>query len=151
MKKYLSFFAAALLLAACQSDDIVDQNGAAPKGSIQFGLAETKEMTRTPGFTVGVIGEDAATKERSISAYGFGVFGCYTGPSVYENTTVTPDFMYNQYVKPVKDGYSFTVKAGERAMLYWVLQFATAIKVTAPESFVARVKETIAKMGALYA
>ena len=54
-------------------------------------------------------------------------------------------------VKPVKDGYSFTVKAGERAMLYWVLQFATAIKVTAPESFVTKVKDTIAKMGALYA
>ena len=60
-------------------------------------------------------------------------------------------FGYDFLVKPVKDGYSFTVKAGERAMLYWVLQFATAIKVTAPESFVTKVKDAIAKMGALYA
>lgn len=117
MKKYLSFFAAALLLAACQSDDIVDQNGVAPKGSIQFALAETKELTRTPGSTVGIIGEDAATKERSISVYGFGVFGCYTGSSVYENTTVTPDFMYNQEVKLKKDGDIY--KGTYEPVKYW--------------------------------
>ena len=117
MKKYLSFFAAALLLAACQSDDIVDQNGVAPKGSIQFALAETKELTRTPGSTVGIIGEDAATKERSISVYGFGVFGCYTGSSVYENTTVTPDFMYNQEVKLEKEGGIY--KGTYEPVKYW--------------------------------
>ena len=60
-------------------------------------------------------------------------------------------FGYDFFVKPAGEGYSFTVKAGERAMLYWVLQFATAIKVTAPASFVSKVKETIAKMGEMYA
>lgn len=114
MKKYLSFFAAALLLAACQSDDIVDQKGlAASDGTIQFGVKTTQEKTRTPGQTVGVIGTadasetpiydvkyfDPITMTEKLA--GFGVFGCYTGDLVYENATVTPDFMYNQQVIPV--------------------------------------------------
>lgn len=99
MKKYLSFFAAALLLAACQSDDIAEQKAQAYlDGSIQFGVASTEDVTRTTGKTIGVIGDDKATDEVPLSHYGFGVFACYTGANVYENVTVKPDFMYNQKV-----------------------------------------------------
>lgn len=99
MKKYLSFFAAALLLAACQSDDIADQQALRNlDDSIQFGVETTEEMTRTSGKTMGVIGDDATTGEIALSEFGFGVFASYTGDNVYENVTVTPDFMYNQKV-----------------------------------------------------
>lgn len=118
MKKYLSFFAAALLLAACQSDDIVDQKGVAPEGSIQFGVASTQEITRTSGMTKGVIGEDESTGETSIKKYGFGVFASYTGDNVYENVTVTPNFMYNQEV--TLDDATLGVYPGEYYPLkYW--------------------------------
>lgn len=132
MKKYLSFFAAALLLAACQSDDIADQKESyINDGSIQFGVKSTQELTRTPGSTVGVIGGDITTGETPIHKVkywdpvageyklaGFGVFGLYTHDLVYENATVQPDFMYNQQVIPV-DEDATTIEWTYNPVKYW--------------------------------
>ena len=49
-----------------------------------------------------------------------------------------------------EDVYLYTVKVGEKAMLYWTLQFATAVKVIAPASLVTTICDTIAQMGAMY-
>lgn len=101
----MTLFAAGLLLAACSNDDNVIDNGPVADGSVQFGVNMTQlDQTRaTPGNAVGIID----TEELLAKKEGFGVFGLYTGASVYENTTVTPDFMFNQQVKGKLDGTDY--------------------------------------------
>lgn len=105
MKKLMTLFAAGLLLAACSNDDNVIDNGPVADGSVQFGVTMTQlDQTRaTPGNAVGIIDTEALLAKKE----GFGVFGLYTGASVYENTTVTPDFMFNQQVKGKLDGTDY--------------------------------------------
>ena len=50
-----------------------------------------------------------------------------------------------------EDVYRYTVKVGEKAMLYWALQFAAAVRVTAPQSLVDNIKSTIGEIQTLYA
>lgn len=101
----MTLFAAGLLLAACSNDDNVIDNGPVADGSVQFGVNMTQlDQTRaTPGNAVGIID----TEELLAKKEGFGVFGLYTGASVYENTTVTPDFMFNQQVKGKLEGTDY--------------------------------------------
>ena len=59
-------------------------------------------------------------------------------------------FGYDFAVKPYGDTYRFTVKVGERSMLYWVMQFSTAVKVVAPQSLVNTIRDTLDKMKEMY-
>lgn len=59
-------------------------------------------------------------------------------------------FGFDFAITPKGDGYQFTVRVGEKAMLYWVLQFATAVKVVAPQSLVDTIRATLAQMQELY-
>lgn len=88
MKKYLTFFAAAMMVTACQNDDATTEVNQQPGDAITIGVDEGS-LTRATGEinTVSVLAEK-----------GFGVFASYTGKLTYENTSVSPDFMYNQKV-----------------------------------------------------
>ena len=44
-----------------------------------------------------------------------------------------------------------TIVQARNAMLYWALQFATAVRVTAPQSLVERIKTTLDGMQTIYA
>ena len=91
--KFLAMFGLALLMTACSDDDNVNEKVLRTDDAVQFGVETTQLVTRTAGGALGTIETDATLAEK-----GFGVFGCYTGDLVYENTTVFPDFMYNQKV-----------------------------------------------------
>ena len=88
MKHYLTMFAGALLLISSCSKET------GPSGlegdAIRFDMSATPVQTRAMNEVV----SDAALRNKSI-----GVFASYTGKLTYENTTVSPDFMYNQEVK----------------------------------------------------
>lgn len=91
MKKYLTLIAGALMMAACSNDDAtteVTQSGDA----IGFSAAteELNDVTRAVGEI-----NDVAT----LATKDFGVFGFYTGKVSYLNSTVTPDYMWNQKMK----------------------------------------------------
>lgn len=91
MKKYLTMIAGVLLLTACQNDEADDMlTGYVPsKQAISFDAATESldNVTRASG----AINTDALLQGQSI-----GVFASYTGKLTYENSTVTPNFMYNQ-------------------------------------------------------
>lgn len=96
MKRYLILMTAATLVAACSNDANFDNEGYEPSSkAIAFDATEDGATTRANGM----IDNDVLKASEST---GFGVFGSYTGRLTYENTTVSPDFMYNQQVKYVK-------------------------------------------------
>lgn len=110
MKKYLTMIAAAALTAACSSDLEKTDGTLTPNNAITFDVAlENVGETRA----IGEISEDATVtpgtttfKELTFENHplgttdlrGFGVFGSFTGKLAYENTSVKPDFMWNQQV-----------------------------------------------------
>lgn len=88
MKQYLTLVAGTLLLlAGCGKE--TGPSGL-EGGAIRFDMSATPVQTRALNEVV----SDAALRNKSI-----GVFASYTGKNTYENTTVSPDFMYNQEVK----------------------------------------------------
>ena len=90
MKKYLTLFAAAMMVTACQNDEATTEVNHQPGDAITIGVDESS-LTRAMGeFNQGDIG--------LLAQKGFGVFACYTGKLLYENTTVSADYMYNQKV-----------------------------------------------------
>ena len=90
MKRYLILMTAAALVAACSTDADEAENGYVPSdNAIAFDASADDGQTRAPGQ----INSDADLRGTS-----FGVFGSYTGALKYENTTVSPDFMYNEKV-----------------------------------------------------
>ena len=102
--KFLALFGLALFMAGCSEDDNVNESALSKDGTVQFGVQTTQMLTRaTSGGTLGVID----TEDLLIKKQGFGVFGCYTGALVYESSTVTPDFMYNQQVNGEKVGTEY--------------------------------------------
>ena len=99
MKKYLTLLAGAMFLTACynDADDIASKDGYQPStDAIAFEFNEDgveNSVTRASGMAY-------ATSVIEDNAYpGIGVFASYTGKLTYENTTVSPDFMWNQLVK----------------------------------------------------
>lgn len=88
MKKYLTLFAAALMVTACQNDELTTEEVQQKGDPITIGVDEG-------GFTRAVGEVNTATK---LAETGFGIFASYTGKLKYENTTVSPDYMYNQKV-----------------------------------------------------
>lgn len=88
MKQYLTLVAGMLLLiAGCGKE--TGPSGLEGEQPITFDVAAAGVQTRSP-FEV----DDTKLIGKSI-----GVFASYTGKLTYENTTVAPDYMYNQEVK----------------------------------------------------
>jgi len=110
MKKYLTMIAAAMLTAACSNDkeemvtpttgDAVSFAAFADDGDATRAKGEINTTPILKGWTWDLTGHVAPAGGDVTDLRGFGVFGSYTGKLTYENTTVTPDFMYNQQVKP---------------------------------------------------
>lgn len=90
MKRFLMLMTTAALMAACSNDtDEVES------GYIQSENAIAFDASTDDGLTTRASGE---INNAALQTKGFGVFGFYTGRLTYENTTVSPDFMYNQQV-----------------------------------------------------
>ena len=90
MKKILTMFAAAMLITACSNEDGTTSEGYQTSNSpITFDVAKDGALTRA-------IGDITASNFQDKQ---FGVFASYTGKLMYENTTVSPDFMYNQPIR----------------------------------------------------
>ena len=117
MKKYLTMIAAAMLTAACSNDkeemvtpttgDAVSFAAFADDGDATRAKGEINTTTILKGWTWDLTGHAAPAGGNVTDLRGFGVFGCYTGKLTYENTTVAPDFMYNQQVKPDGDEWVY--------------------------------------------
>jgi hypothetical protein len=99
MKKYLTIIAATLLAAGCQNDDATAEQQRQPGDAIAVAVDEGS-LTRATG----------EINTASLATKGFGLFASYTGKLKYENTTVSPDYMYNQKVTGESDnngGYNW--------------------------------------------
>ena len=106
-RRYLTLIAGALLLTACSNDEAqTDDSGYKPSSdAIGFDANTAGPFTRS---VTGEIGDDDALRNLTFANHypsastekrGFGVFASYTGAVTYENSTVSPNFMYNQQVK----------------------------------------------------
>lgn len=87
MKRYLLLIAGAALLFSCTDPGKDGPN--AGQEAICFDVAAEEIASRAAGE----IATEAALRTKTI-----GVFASYTGKLTYENTTVSPDYMYNQPV-----------------------------------------------------
>ncbi|MBR1485336.1 MAG: hypothetical protein IJ612_06555 [Prevotella sp.] len=87
----LSLLSAVLLMAACAEEAQQDTTDGFTSGQtpVTFGAARSA-ATRTATGTIA----DLPT----LQSKGFGVFACHTGLHDYANTSVSPDFMFNQQV-----------------------------------------------------
>lgn len=113
MKKLLFFTMSAMLLAACTSEELSDQN--TPKevdgnAAVKFEAYALRGLTRA--------GEPGDVTNDNIANKGFGVFAYYTDGTTYSKTA-TPDFMYNQ--KVVKTGDTWTYEPAK----YWPNEYGT--------------------------
>ena len=118
MRRYTTLIAIGLLAVACSTDgdDIVVENGSyEPSTEAILFDAQTTGAFTTRAVT-GEIDNDAnlqsltfANHYPSANTYlrGFGVFAAYTGALTYENTTVSPDFMYNQQVTYTSGAWNY--------------------------------------------
>ena len=90
-RRYILWVTAAALLAACNNDADEMAGSYIPSTEAIVFDASTDEglTTRAPGE----ISDNTALQGKS-----FGVFASYTHNVKYENTSVSPDFMYNQQV-----------------------------------------------------
>ena len=106
MKRYLILMTAATLVAACSNDADEVVNGYVPSNN-----AIAIDASTDDGLTTRASGE--INTDANLQAAGIGVFGSYTGELKYENTTVSPDFMYNQEVKYENGSWTY------RPVKYW--------------------------------
>jgi hypothetical protein len=99
MKKILTLFAAAMLITACSNEDgtTTPDGQQTAQSPITFDVTDNGSLTRAQGD---ITSSNFQTKR-------FGVFASYTGTLKYENTTVSPDFMYNQPVSYAGGGWSY--------------------------------------------
>lgn len=101
MKKIYLFAVAAVMFAACSSNedlsqDVQQQTTTAEQGAIAFDAYIQRATTRA-----GVSGDVTIDKLKGVaSTYepGFGVFGYYTDNNNYDQMAI-PNFMYNEQVK----------------------------------------------------
>lgn len=108
MKKYLTLIAGAMLTVACSNE--ADKTESQAEGlPIAVTVAEGG-LTRAPG---------EVWKASQLAEKGFGLFASYTEQLTYENTSVSPDFMYNQRVVgepgPDEDGWNWVYSP----LKYW--------------------------------
>lgn len=100
-----------LLLAACSTiDDSQDGcpeaqvSSGNPDGAIAFSIDEGS--TRAAKNTLTTDGSGA--NEASLQTLGFGVFASYTGLHKYSESTVKPDFMYNDRIHWDTDKWTYS-------------------------------------------
>lgn len=110
MKKYLTLLAGAMFLTACYNDaeDIAGKDGYQPSTdaiAFEFNGDEVENATRA---------SNAIFNETALQGTQIGVFASYTGKLKYENTTVSPNFMYNQ-----KLAYDGTANWTYAPVKYW--------------------------------
>ena len=128
MKRFLILMTAATLVAACSNDADEVESGYVPSNNaIAFDANTDDELTTRAS---GEINDNTTLQATSI-----GVFGSYTGALKYENTTVSPDFMYNEKVTYESGKWTY------RPVKYWpndsreyVSFFAYAPYVENPQS-----------------
>ena len=95
MRRHLLYLCAtALLTAACSGDDTAGTPSVGSTEQVAFSASVADEehgVTRTPANAI-------ETASALSTEGGFGVFGCYTGLRKYRDSSVSPDFMYNEHV-----------------------------------------------------
>ncbi len=130
MKKIFLFATAALMLAACSSEDELALNNEqqtqseVTDGAIGFDVYMQKSTTR--GGVAGPLTTDSlkkvATADPAYLAYhqkaGFGVFGYYTNNNEYDQRSV-PNFMYNQQVTWGGSDWAY------KPVVYWPNEYGT--------------------------
>lgn len=105
MKKYLTMIAAAALTLACsnETEEMVTPQGDA----IAFSASMDGSTTRALGEistdgNLQLLSYEASNHDKVEAGFtgvrGIGIFGCYTGKLMYEQTSVTCDYFYNQQV-----------------------------------------------------
>ena len=104
MKKFLTLIAGAALITACSNEADVERGYVPSTDKIVFAVA-ADDMTRAKGEITSTA--DMGLVQDGTTKVDFGVFGCYTGALKYENTTVKPDFMYNQCVTFGDNGWDY--------------------------------------------
>ena len=98
MKQYLTLLAATLLLmTGC--DRGLNRPGAEGDCPIRFEVSAVEPETRAA---------NAVNSESALRDVHVGVFASYTGKLTYENTTVSPDYMYNQEVMYTGGHWEYT-------------------------------------------
>ena len=105
MKKYLSLVAGAMLMTACGNE------AETPDGNQASG--QEIAVTVDEGSLTRALGEIESPS--ALAETGFGLFGCYTERLTYENTSVSPDFMYNQKVTSIDNGANWAYNP----LKYW--------------------------------
>ena len=101
MKKYLFFAAAAALLTACSSEELVSPvKQAQDQQALNFEVYTSRAITRAgaPGNDDGTKGYYGWKTADLQGAEGFGVFGYFTNDGDYDSDKSTPNFMYNEQV-----------------------------------------------------
>jgi len=125
MKKYLFFAAAAALLTACSSEELVTPVKQAQDQALSFEVYTSRAITRA-----GAAGNDFATngyygwKTADLRGdEGFGVFGYFTNDGDFDSDKSTPNFMYNQQVKDTETDKAQSAKWTYDPVKYWPNEF----------------------------
>ena len=96
MKILLTYTALALLLLACSGNDADWQEENAVAVGFDAVMLTGQGTTRAAN--------DIDDKAELAAKGGFGVFACYTGRYKYADSSVNPDFMYNEHVYSNNEG-----------------------------------------------
>ena len=104
--KFLSLLALALVMVGC-SDDLAPDTMKVGNETIKLSDQEIKFDVAANAVATRAGYADYELKTTDIEADGFGVFASYTGKEHYVNTTVTPNFMYNQKVDKTSGEWSY--------------------------------------------
>ena len=104
--KFLSLLAFALVMVGC-SDDLAPDTMKVGNETIKLSDQEIKFDVAANNVATRAGYEDYELKTANIESDGFGVFASYTGKEHYVNTTVTPNFMYNQKVDKTSGEWSY--------------------------------------------
>ena len=115
-KKYFILAAAAILMAACSENDLVEkQEPQIVEQEVNFDAYLNRGVTRA-GAT-GELVTAPTTGKADLQTTGFGVFGYYTNNELYSESS-KPNFFYNQKVSGATWTYS--------PIKYWPNEYGTA-------------------------
>lgn len=105
--KFLSLLAMALLMTGC-SDDLAPDTMKVGNEIVKLSDQEIKfDVASNPAATRSGYG-DYELLQIDVETDGFGVFASYTGTEHYVNTTVWPNYMYNQKVNKTGSEWFYT-------------------------------------------
>ena len=95
MRPYVLLMAIALVAVSCADNEADD---AATGGYQPSALPIAFDALMGEALTRAAVAPGELT-DATLQTAGFGVFACYTGSLDYDNTSVSPNFMYNQQVR----------------------------------------------------